>query len=191
MTTRTLLILGHPSPDSFNATLANAYADAARQAGRELRRIDLHALNFDPILHGAYRGEQPLEPDLQAAQVDILWAQEIVWIYPVWWGGLPALLKGFLDRVLLPGFAYKFHKGHRSWDKLLKGRTTRIVVTLDTPGWYDRLVYGRPAWRQMKHTILQFCGLKLLSTTTCAPIATSTPAQRERWLAEVRRLAAL
>jgi putative NADPH-quinone reductase len=64
VTTRTLLILGHPSPDSFNAALANAYADAARQAGRELRRIDLHALNFDPILHGSYRGEQPLEPDL-------------------------------------------------------------------------------------------------------------------------------
>lgn len=191
MPTRTLLILGHPSPDSFNAALADAYADAARQAGRELRRIDLHALKFDPILHGAYRGAQPLEPDLQAAQADILWAEEIVWVYPVWWGGLPALLKGFLDRVLLPGFAYKFHQGHRSWDKLLKGRTARIVVTLDTPGWYDRLVYGRPAWRQMKHTILQFCGMKLLSTTTFAPIATSKPEERARWLAEVRRLAAM
>ena len=191
MTTRTLLILGHPNPDSFNAALADAYADAALKAGRELRRIDLHALRFDPILHGAYRGEQALEPDLQAAQADILWAEEIVWVYPVWWGGLPALLKGFLDRVLLPGFAYKFHKGHRSWDKLLKGRTARIVVTLDTPGWYDRLAYGRPAWRQMKHTILQFCGMKLLSTTTFAPIATATPEQREHWLSEVRRLAAV
>lgn len=128
---------------------------------------------------------------MQAAQADILWAEEIVWIYPVWWGGLPALLKGFLDRVLLPGFAYKFHKGHRSWDKLLKGRTARIVVTLDTPGWYDRLAYGRPAWRQMKHTILQFCGMKLLSTNTFAPIATSKPEQRERWLAEMKRLAAM
>ncbi|MBH1985940.1 MAG: NAD(P)H-dependent oxidoreductase [Burkholderiales bacterium] len=189
MTIRTLLILAHPSPDSFNAALADAYADAALKAGRQLRRIDLHALRFDPILHGAYRGEQALEADLQAAQADILWAEEIVWVYPVWWGGLPALLKGFLDRVLLPGFAYKFHKGHRSWDKLLKGRNARIVVTLDTPGWYDRLAYGRPAWRQMKHTILQFCGMKLLSTTTFAPIATSKPEQRERWLAEVRRLA--
>lgn len=189
MPTRTLLILGHPSPDSFNAALADAYADAALKAGRELRRLNLNALRFDPILHGAYRGEQPLEPDLQAAQADILWAEEIVWVYPVWWGGLPALLKGFLDRVLLPGFAYKFHKGHRSWDKLLKGRAARIVVTLDTPGWYDRLAYGRPAWRQMKHTILHFCGMKLLSTTTFAPIATSKPEQRERWLAEVRRLA--
>ena len=191
MTIRTLLILGHPSPDSFNAALADAYADAALKAGRELRRIDLHAQRFDPILHGAYRGEQALEPDLQAAQADILWAEEIVWVYPVWWGGLPALLKGFLDRVLLPGFAYKFHQGHRSWDKLLKGRNARIVVTLDTPGWYDRLAYGRPAWRQMKHTILQFCGMKLLSTTTFAPIATSKLEQRERWLAEVRRLAAV
>lgn len=190
MPPRTLLILGHPNPDSFNAALAQAYADAAQRSGRELRRLNLHELTFDPILHGAYRAQQALEPDLQRAQADILWAEEIVWVYPVWWGGLPALLKGFLDRTLLPGFAYRFHKGHRSWDRLLKGRTTRIVVTLDTPGWYDRLVYGRPAWRQMKSTVLQFCGMKLLSTTTCAPIATSTPAQRDRWLNEVRRLAA-
>lgn len=189
MPPRTLLILGHPNPDSFNAALAQAYADAAQRSGRELRRLNLHELTFDPILHGAYRAQQALEPDLQRAQADILWAEEIVWVYPVWWGGLPALLKGFLDRTLLPGFAYRFHKGHRSWDRLLKGRTTRIVVTLDTPGWYDRLVYGRPAWRQMKSTVLQFCGMKLLSTTTCAPIATSTPAQRDRWLNEVRRLA--
>jgi NAD(P)H dehydrogenase (quinone) len=190
MPPRTLLILGHPNPDSFNAALAQAYADAAQRSGRELRRLNLHELTFDPILHGADRAQQALEPDLQRAQADILWAEEIVWVYPVWWGGLPALLKGFLDRTLLPGFAYRFHKGHRSWDRLLKGRTTRIVVTLDTPGWYDRLVYGRPAWRQMKSTVLQFCGMKLLSTTTCAPIATSTPAQRDRWLNEVRRLAA-
>lgn len=190
MPPRTLLILGHPNPDSFNAALAKAYADAAQQSGRELRRLNLHELSFDPILHGAYRAAQALEPDLQRAQADILWAEEIVWVYPVWWGGLPALLKGFLDRTLLPGFAYRFHKGHRSWDRLLKGRTTRIVVTLDTPGWFDRLVYGRPAWRQMRHTVLGFCGMKLLSTTTCAPVATSRPAQRDRWLAEVRRLAA-
>jgi putative NADPH-quinone reductase len=191
MTIRTLLILGHPSPASFNAALADAYAEAAQQAGRELRRLDLHALRFDPILHAAYRGEQALEADLQAAQADILWAEEIVWIYPVWWGGLPALLKGFLDRVLLPGFAYKFHPGHLRWDRLLKGRTTRIIVTQDTPAWYDRLAYGRPAWRQMKHTVLAFCGLKLLSSTLYAPVVSSTPAHRERWLADVRRLAKL
>lgn len=89
MTIRTLLILGHPNPASFNAALADAYATAAQEAGRELRRLDLHALRFDPILHAAYQGEQALEADLQAAQTDMLWAEEIVWIYPVWWGGLP------------------------------------------------------------------------------------------------------
>lgn len=191
MTIRTLLILGHPNPASFNAALADAYATAAQEAGREIRRLDLHALRFDPILHAAYRGEQALEADLQAAQTDMLWAEEIVWIYPVWWGGLPALLKGFLDRVLLPGFAYKFHPGHLRWDRLLKGRTTRIIVTQDTPGWYDRFAYGRPAWRQMKHTVLAFCGLKLLSSTLYAPVVSSTPALRERWLADVSRLAKL
>lgn len=94
-------------------------------------------------------------------------------------------------RVLLPGFAYKFHPGHLRWDRLLKGRTTRIIVTQDTPGWYDRFAYGRPAWRQMKHTVLAFCGLKLLSSTLYAPVVSSTPALRERWLADVSRLAKL
>ena len=181
MTTRTLLILGHPSPDSFNAALADAYADAARQAGRELRRIDLHALSFDPILHGAYRGDQPLEPDLQAAQADILWAEEIVWVYPVWWGGLPALLKGFLDRVLLPGFAFKY-TGPQRWDKLLKGRSAELLVTLDTPPWYFRWVYGAPAHRQMIRTILGFSGIKTRRLAEFAPVRPSSEEQRQGWL---------
>src|SRR5256885_16433644 len=72
-----------------------------------------------------YRQDQPLEPDLQRAQADILWASHLAWAYPTWWGGLPALLKGFIDRIFLPGFAFKYRKGSVLWDRLLAGRTAR------------------------------------------------------------------
>ena len=108
---RILIILGHPSASSLCAGLADAYAQGARDSGAEVRLLRLGELDFDPLLHAGYRQDQPLEPDLQRAQADILWASHLAWAYPTWWGGLPALLKGFIDRIFLPGFAFKYRKG--------------------------------------------------------------------------------
>ena len=94
-----LVVLGHPCSDSLCAGLATAYADAARAAGAQVRVLRLGSLVFDPLLHAGYRQVQTLEPDLVAAQQDILWAQHLVWVYPIWWGAMPALLKGFIDRA--------------------------------------------------------------------------------------------
>jgi putative NADPH-quinone reductase len=185
---RILLILGHPDPESYCAALAMAYAEAARAAGHEVRELRLHALEFDPILHAGYRREQPLEPDLQRAQAEIQWAEHLVFVYPVWWGGVPALLKGFLDRVLLPGFGFRYRRGSSLWDRLLGGRSARLIVTLDTPGWYFRWVWGAPAHRQMRQTVLEFCGVRPVRLTTFAPVRGSTPEQRQRWLRDVSRL---
>jgi NAD(P)H dehydrogenase (quinone) len=111
MPTRILIILGHPRADSFCGALAEAYAEAARAGGSEVRVISLGSLSFDPILHNGYAAVQPLEPDLFAAQAAISWAEHLVFVYPLWWGAMPALLKGFIDRVFLPGFAFKFRDG--------------------------------------------------------------------------------
>lgn len=185
---RILLILGHPDSGSFCAALARAYADAAQAAGHELRELPLCNLQFDPILHAGHRGQQSLEPDLQRAQADIVWAEHLVFVYPVWWGGVPALLKGFLDRVLLPGFGFRYRKGSRLWDKLLSGRSARLIATLDTPAWYFRWVWGAPAHRQMRQTVLEFCGIRPVRLTAMAPLHGSTPAQRTRWLEAVSAL---
>jgi NAD(P)H dehydrogenase (quinone) len=185
---RILLILGHPDPASYCAALAQSYAAAATAAGHELRRLDLHTLDFDPVLHAGYHGTQPLEPDLQRAQDDIRWAEHLVWVYPVWWGGLPALLKGFLDRVLQPGFGFRYRRHSSLWDRLLSGRSARLITTLDTPGWYFRWVWGAPAHRQMRHTVLGFCGIRPVRLTALAPIRGSAPAQRQRWLDHVSAL---
>lgn len=108
---RILLILGHPGATSFCAALAERYAQSALDAGHQVRQLRLGEMVFDPVLRQGYQQVQALEEDLSRAQSDILWAEHLTLVYPIWWGGIPALLKGFFDRVLLPGFAFKYRKG--------------------------------------------------------------------------------
>lgn len=151
------LVLGHPSPHSFNAALADAYTDAARAAGATVDRIDLHALDFDPVLRAGYGGDQPLEPDLRAAQRTIERADHLVVLFPVWWGGMPALMKGFVDRVFLPGWAFR-NNGGALPDKLLAGRSARLVATMDSPAWWYSTVQGRTVHRSAISVWLKYVG---------------------------------
>ena len=111
MSKRVLVILGHPATNSFCGALADSYSEGANAAGNEVQFISLGSLSFDPILHNGYNTIQELELDLVAAKEAITWAQHIVFVYPIWWGAMPALLKGFIDRIFLPGFAFKYREG--------------------------------------------------------------------------------
>lgn len=183
---RILLILGHPDADSFCGALAEAYTRGA--SGAEVRRLDLGSLAFDPVLHRGYREIQALEPNLVAAQDAITWAEHLVFIYPTWWGGLPALLKGFIDRTFLPGFAFKYHANDPFWDRLLKGRTAQILTTMDAPTWYYRWIARAPGLRELRHSILAFCGVKTTGTLLMGPVKTSDEATRNRWLAKAEAM---
>ena len=180
---RIAVIVGHPDPRSFCAALAGAYAEGARAAGAEVRLINLGELSFDPVLHQGYHENQPLEPDLLAAQEAIRWAEVLVFAYPNWWGTVPALLKGFLDRALLPGFAFKYREHSRFWDRLLAGRRGRLLVTTDTPGWYYRTVIRAPGHQMMRRAVLGFSGVKPVRTAVFGPVRGSDATTRERWLA--------
>ncbi len=182
MSKRILVILGHPNTDSFCAAIADSYSEGAQAAGHEVRRIAVGDLAFDPVLRLGYAGSQPLEPDLAAAQAAIAWAQHLVFVYPVWWGAMPALLKGFIDRVFLPGFAFKYRSGSPLWDRLLAGRSAHLFVTMDSPPWYYRWVYRMPGHQQMKRTILEFSGVKPVRISSFGPVRGSSGRQRERWL---------
>ncbi len=189
MNKRTLVILGHPDPDSFCGSIADAYEAGAKAGGHQTERLDLGRLRFDPILHKGYTEIQPLEPDLVEAQRAIERAEHIVFVYPVWWGAPPALLKGFFDRLFLPGIAFKFKAGSATrWDRLLSGRTARLLVTMDTPPWYYRWVYRMPGHNQMKRTILEFCGVRPVRVSEFGPVKTSTAEKRSRWLEIVTAL---
>ncbi|AJO76433.1 NAD(P)H-dependent oxidoreductase [Pseudomonas sp. MRSN 12121] len=187
---RILVILGHPSSASFCGALSERYVAAAQQAGHEVRQLRLGNLSFDPVLHEGYRQVQPLETDLRQAQADINWAEHLTLVYPIWWGGVPALLKGFFDRVLLPGFAFRYHPGKAFPEPLLKGRTAHLLVTMDTPPWYYRWVYRMPGLHQVRKTTLAFCGIRPLKTLTFGPIL-DAPAQRQQaWLEQAAALGA-
>lgn len=185
---RVLVIAAH-CEGSFGLALTEAYVDAAKRQGHEVRLLRLDQLTFDPILHRGYQVIQPLEPDLEGAQADLTWAQHVTIAYPIWWGSVPALLKGFLDRVLLPGYAFKYEEGKRYPTALLKGRTAQLLVTMDTPPWYYKFMYRAPGIYQMKITTLEFCGISPVRTTMIGVVREFGQAQRDGWFAKVRKLA--
>ncbi|GAB4048964.1 NAD(P)H-dependent oxidoreductase [Spirosoma litoris] len=157
------LLLAHPDKDSFNGQIANAYYHAALEKGHNVRYQKLGEMAFDPILHKGNKEEKQLEPDLEKAQRNILWCNTWVIIYPVWWGNIPALLKGFIDRTLSPGFAYKKHDDDPFWDKLLKGRAAELITTSDAPGWWLWWQYRNSDVNALKRATLDYCGFDPVS----------------------------
>lgn len=182
------IINGHPNKESFNFGVAEAYKKGAMQSGAEVKEIVIADLNFNPNLQFGYQKRMELEPDLIKAWEIIQWADHLVWVHPVWWGGLPAITKGFIDRLFLPGLAYKYRENSVWWDKLLKGKTAHILTTLDQPGWYYRLFFGRPSVNLLRKSILEYCGVKPVKVTYIGIIRNSTQDQRVQWLQKIQKL---
>lgn len=182
------IINAHPNKDSFNFGVTEAYRLGASEAGAEVREIVIRDLNFNPNLQFGYQKRMELEPDLLKAWEIIQWADHLVWVHPVWWGGFPAIMKGFIDRLFLPGMAYKYRENSVWWDKLLKGKTAHIITTLDQPGWYYRLFFGRPSVNQLRKSILEYCGVKPVKVTYVGIIRNSKDEQRAQWLRKVKEL---
>src|SRR5699024_9324341 len=183
---RVLVIQAHPRTDSLCAALARAYAEGARTAGAEVEQLTLAELAFDPNMHQPAANQQPLEPDLVRARDLIAGSDHLVFVYPTWWGTMPALLKSFLDRLLWSGWAFRFHDDERHWDKLLAGRTAELITTMDTPPWAQRLVNRRPGHNAMRRATLGFCGVRTVHETVCGPVSLSTRLQRKRWIRQAR-----
>ena len=183
-----VIINGHPDSKSFNSALAEAYKNGAVQSSANVTDITIGSLDFNPNLQYGYRQRMELEPDLVEAWQKITQADHLVWIHPVWWGGLPAKSKGFIDRLFLPGMAFQPRENSVWWDKLLKGKTARIITTMDQPGWYYQLVYGRPSINMLKKSTLEFCGVKPVAVSSLGIIKTSDQKQRDKWLRQVHQL---
>ncbi len=183
-----IVINGHPDKESFCFALAESYKKGAETSGVSCKLIHLIDLDFNPILKYGYRKISVLEPDLLQVQLDILNADHLVFVYPNWWATFPALLKGFIDRVFVPGFAFKYHEKGPFWDKLLKGKTARLIVTMDTPKWYYWLINKNAGHNAMKIGVLNFCGIKAVKIISFAPIKSSDNKKREQWLNRVEAL---
>lgn len=181
------ILLAHPDKDSFNAQIADAYAQRAADLGHSVRLQRLGEMRFDPILWKGYKVVQELEPDLRQAQENILWCQKWVLIYPIWWGSVPALFKGFLDRTLYSGFAYKYHQTDPFWDKLLTGRCAHLITTCDAPRWWIWWQYRNSDLNAVKRATLEFCGIRPVAVTRISRVRYLSPKQRAEWIEKIIR----
>ena len=176
-----LILNGHPESDGFNADLTQAYAAAASSQAR-VERIDLRSLRFDLV---ARREGQQLEPDLEYASQALLDARHVTWIFPNWWAGPPALVKGFVDRVFRSGFAFRYRKRFEPPERLLTGRSARLITTMDSPNFWYHLVQGRPLHKSFVNATLGFVGFAPIATTLFYEVRLMNAADRERALARV------
>jgi len=171
-------------PDSLSAAIARSYAEGHGNA----RLLALRELDFDLNLRFGYRERMEIEPDLQDAREALHAAKRIVVVTPMWWGSVPALLKGFFDRALLPRQEYSYTKlglpvGH------LRGRSGRVFVLADTPG-IALPFYGTPAASLVGRRVLKFCGVRPFRVTRLMGVKGRSPEQIGRWIAKAARLGA-
>lgn len=188
MPKKILVVMGHHRRESYCNALADAYENGAREAGADIERLNVVDLEFDPILREVKAYKQPLEPDLERAQQLIQWADHLVFVYPLWWGSMPTLLKGFLDRTLMLGFGYQFHNNGFFWEKLLKGRTSHVIMTMDTPPAVFRCLFGDAGIRLFHKQIMGFCGIGPNRATRIGMVRRFSEKQRHAWLEKVNRM---
>jgi NAD(P)H dehydrogenase (quinone) len=188
MSKKIFILMGHPDAEgTLSNQIADVYENEAKAAGHEVRRTNLGDLSFDPILHKGYKVIQPLEPDLLKVQEDMKWADHFVLIYPVWWSAMPALLKGFIDRAWIPGFAFHFHKDGMGWDKMLKGRTARLIILSKSWPVMIMALFGDYT-NEISRAILGFSGYKV-SLTEVGMSEKLTESQKAKWMQKIAKLA--
>lgn len=182
-----LVINGHPDSSSFCHALATQYKLGCEKAGNRCELVHLTDLAFNPVLKYGFNIKMELEPDLVRMQHLIREANHLVFIFPIWWGTYPAIVKGFIDRVFLPGFAFKEEAG-LGYEKKLTGKSATVITTMNTPWWHFRLLYKRPAYHLMKQFLFRVCGISCTKYIAFTPIKNSTPKQRALWMGRIYKM---
>ncbi|MBP9757465.1 MAG: NAD(P)H-dependent oxidoreductase [Candidatus Pacebacteria bacterium] len=191
MQKKIFLLLGHPDKVGMCGAIADTYEAAARAAGNTVERMNIGEMQFDPLLHHGYRAMQELEPDLKRFQELVTTSDHFVIIYPVWWVGMPAILKGLFDRAWLPGSAFRYIKtktGKRTifWHRLFRGKTARIFMTSGTQPLLVRFLPGNVN-AQLRWGILWFAGFSV-RTKWYGPAENTPEETKAKWLAQVQAI---
>ncbi len=183
------IINGHPDSDTQHLChgLADAYADGAKEAGHDIRRIDVARLDF-PVMRTKQEFEEgSAPPDIKLAQDAIKAANHLVVIYPLWLGTMPALLKAFLEQVFRPGFAIE--QGSKGWPaKLLTGRSARIIITMGMPAFVYRWYFLAHSLRSLERSVLKLGGISPVHDTIYGMVEEADSAKRGKWLNEMIEL---
>lgn len=186
MPQRIALIQGHPDPDDrrFCRALAKAYIGGARQAGHEVREIDVAELDFSLLRAQADFNDGPVSTDIAAAQSVLAAADHVVIIYPLWLGTMPAMLKAFFEQTFRPGFAFDYLPGGR-WRKKLTGKSARIIITMGMPAFAYRWFFRAHSLKSLERNILKFCGMGPCRETLIGMIEGLSDAKRQKLLDQI------
>lgn len=184
---RIYIFVGHPNNDSLACDLGDVYEREAKAAGHDVRRANIGDLHFDPILHKGYKEIQELEPDLKMVQENMKWCEHFVLIYPLWWSSMPALLKGLWDRMFLPGFAFHMNHNGMGWEKLLKGRTARVIILSKNWPIVIRSLFGNFT-NEISRALLGFAGFQV-HVTEIGHSENAGPERIKKWEGMVAKLA--
>ncbi len=186
------IIQGHPDAacQHYCHALAEAYQQGAEAAGNQVKRIDIAKLDF-PLLRTKQDFETSQPPVvIQQSQKNILWADHLVIIYPLWLGTMPALLKAYLEQVFRPGFAFSQSESNKMPLKMLHGKSARIIVTMGMPAPFYRWYYRAHGLKNLQRNILLFAGIRPVRTSLIGMVEASSHAQHQRWLNKIIRLGA-
>lgn len=187
------VILGHPDINSFNYAIAVTVVKALRDVGHEEIFHDLYSEEFLPVIHAEEIPNAIPLPDIIADHCrEIAEAEGIIIVHPNWWGQPPAILKGWIDRVIRPGVAYEFKDGDSSEGVptgLLRARAALVFTTSNTYSERERSVFGDPLETIWKNCIFDLCGVKTFHRRNFEVIVTSTQEQRREWLREAAETA--
>ncbi len=186
------IILAHPNVGSFNHAIVEMAVLSLHTNGHTVNLHDLCAENFDPIMTSEeVQGAPPSDPVIKAHCDEIAEADGTIIVHPNWWGQPPAILKGWVDRVLRENIAYRFEEGDDGEGVpvgLLKAETAIVFNTSNTPEDREQAVFGDPLENLWKICIFDFCGIKNFQRRVFSVVITSTPEQRADWLQEVQRI---
>ena len=191
MPQRIFILNGHPGPSSITRQSLDRYAASALAAGHEVRLQQLADLSFDPDRGKAgYANAKPLELVLEESLENLEWCSHFVLAFPLWWGGLPAKTKGWIDRVFVNGRTFTTDQTTAMGlpAPLLKGRSARVLITSDTPRSFLRLAYGDAILRQLRGQILGFCGFKPVKITFFSPASHPKPGAVDKLLGQMDKL---
>lgn len=177
--TKIAVIVGNPRKKCFSQFIAQKCKEGADSVGNEVKIIDLSKLNFYPVRLGGYGEEAPLEKDLVEAQESIKWADKLVIIYPLWGGSMPAILKGFFERVFTGNLR-----------RYLKGKSAHVIVTMGMPSFFYWLWYGGYDYRALKIGILKFLGMKSVRITTFGMVDKASDNRKNKFLDKVKKIGA-
>lgn len=187
---RIVVLQGHPDPEErhFGLALADAYAEGALASRHAVRVVQIGQLDF-PLLRSKQAWESgELPPALRPAQEAIGWAEHLVLFFPLWLGGMPALTKGFLEQVARPGFALARGEGAGMGQKLLKGRSARVVVTMGMPALVYRWYFRAHSLKALERNILGFVGISPVHETLIGSVESLSERQRRDWLDKLTAL---